>query len=244
LIGAVATVGVAVAGGLATLAAPGWKAKRDRRRQVKDLEARYSDALLRSATALQGRFWNIAKLRFSEAYIEYGTEEERSHAVSSTLWLIGQYFCWVELLRRDAHSLALGGVERGRQLLGLLNSIEELFSSDLFDARFRLWRAEQSALGELMIVDRDVDQARSFDCLGYATFVDKLEEGRFRRWFTPLEGALLEMGKVGGPPERLAHLQNALVDLIEFLYGGAVLGLERVDRSVPKPVSGRLSPRA
>jgi hypothetical protein len=226
LIGAVATVAVAVAGGLATLSAPDLKAKRDRRRQVRELEARYSDSLLRSADALQSRFWNIAMQAFSQAYVRHGADEERFHAITSTLWLVGQYFCWVELLRRDAYSLALGGVERGKTLLSLLARIEELFSTDQFDPRFRLWRAEQSALGELMIAERGVDDARRFDCLGYATFVDKLQEEQFKRWFARLEDALTS---VDGPPERLAHLQNALVDLVEFLHGGEVPGRERID---------------
>jgi hypothetical protein len=227
LVGAIATVAVAVAGGLATLSAPDWKAQRDRRRQVRELEARYSDSLRRSADALQSRFWNVAMLRFSQAYVQRGTDEERFHAITSTLWLVGQYFCWVELLRRDAYSLALGGVERGRRLLALLERIEELFASDAFkDQRFRLWRAEQSALGELMIVERAADHARHFDCLGYATFVDKLQKEQFKRWFVPLEDTLTG---VETPPERLAHLQNALVDLVEFLYGGEVPGRERID---------------
>lgn len=222
------TVAVAVAGGLVTLSAPDWKAQRDRRRQVRELEARYSDSLRRSADALQGRFWNIARLGFSKYYVQYGKDEERFHAITSTLWLVGQYLCWVELLRRDAYSLALGGVERGRSLLNLLERTEELFASNEFeDRRFRLWRAEQSALGELMIVERALDHARHFDCLGYATFVDKLQKEQFKRWFVPLEDAL--MVEVDTPPGRLAHLQNALVDLVEFLDGGEVTGRERVD---------------
>ena len=230
LIGAVATVAVAVAGGLVTLYAPDWKARRDRRREVRELEARYSDSVLRSADALQSRFWNIEMQGFSEAYVLRGTDEERFHATTSTLWLVGQYFCWVELLRRDAYSLALGGVERGRKFLSLLARIEELFATDEFaDQRFRLWRAEQSALGELMIVERAGDHARRFDCLGYATFVDKLRDEQFKRWFVPLEDALTEVRIGDTAPRRLAHLQNALVDLVEFLYGSEVPGLERID---------------
>lgn len=230
LIGAVATVAVAVAGGLVTLSAPDWKARRDRGRQVRELEARYSDSLRRSAGALQGRFWDIEMQDFPQHYFRYGTDEERFHAITSTLWLVGQYFCWVELLRRDAHSLALGGVERGREFLSLLAGIEELFVTDQFDQRFRLWREEQSALGELMIVERAGDDARRFDCLGYASFADKLQDEAFKRWFVPLEDALMEV-RIGDPArKRLPHLQNALVDLVQFLYGSEFPGLlQRID---------------
>lgn len=228
LIGALATVVVAVAGGWVTLSAPDWKAKRDRRRQVRELEARYSDSLVRSADALQSRLWNIVMLGFADAFVQGGSDEERFRAVTSTLWLIGQYFCWVELLRRDAYSLALGGVERGRKLLGLLATIEELFASDaLQDREFRLWRAEQSALGELMIEERSTDRERFFGCLGYASFVVKLDEDKFKRWFAPLETALT--AQTVAKADRLAHVQNALVDLVEFLYGGEVPDREKID---------------
>lgn len=210
-----------------TLYAPDWKARRDRRREVRELEARYSDSLLRSAYALQARFWNLVNGRFSDVYVRGGTDEERFHAVTSTVWLVGQYFCWVELLRRDAYSLALGGVERGQQLLRLLARVEELFATDRFPPRFRLWRAQQSALGELMIVQPAVNNGRP-DCIGYATFVENLDRQQFKRWFAPLEDAL--QGPWRDPErERLAHLQNALVELVEFLNRGQVSGLERLD---------------
>jgi hypothetical protein len=225
LIGAVATVAVALAGGLVTLYAPDLKARWERERQVSELEARYSDSLLRSADALQSRFWNIVNGHFSAVYVQYGTDEERFYAITSTLWLVGQYFCWVELLRRDVHSLALGGVDRGRKLQTLLGQVEDCFATDVFDRRFRLWRAEQSALAELMIVERAADHAR-LECLGYASFVLKLENDKFKRWFGPLEAALADVeSRDSTPPKRLAHLQNALLDLVEFLHGG-----ERLDR--------------
>jgi hypothetical protein len=226
-VGAIATIVVAFVGGLIALYAPDWKAQRDRRRQVQELEARYSDSLLRAADDLQSRIFNIVEQHFLDWYVRSGTEEERFYAVTSTMWLVGQYFGWVLLLRRDAHSLALGGVDRGRALLELLREIEALFASDHFGRAFRLWRAEQSALGELMIVERTSDDARRFDCLGYASFVENLEEEGFKRWFASLHDALNE---VGTAPEskRLAHLQNALLDLTEFLFGSAIPGRKRI----------------
>jgi hypothetical protein len=236
LIGAGAAVLVAVAGGLVTLYAPDWKAQRDRRRQVEELEARYSDSLRRAANDLQSRFFNIVMQNFLDAYVQRGTEEDRFYAVTSTMWLVGQYFGWVQLLRRDAHSLALGGVNRGRELLGLLDEIDTLFATDRFGRSYRLWRAEQSALGELMIVERASDDARRFDCLGYASFVDSLQEPPFRRWFASLEDALREFRMIDAGFERLAHLQNALLDLTEFLYGGPT-GMSRVEVPGSEPRS-------
>jgi hypothetical protein len=196
---------------LVALHAPDWKAQRDRRRQVQELEARYSDSLLRAADELQSRFFNIAEQNFFDYYLRHGTEEEQFHAVTSTMWLIGHYFGWVQLLRRDAHSLALGGVDRGRELLELLREIDALFASDRFGRSLRLWRAEQSALGEKMIVERTSDDARRFDCLGYASFVESLDEPGFRRRFTSLHDALIEIPSSSGNPasERLAHPKRA-----------------------------------
>lgn len=229
LVGAAATILVAVAGGLVTLYAPDWKAQRDRQRQVQELEARYSDSLLRAADDLQSRIFNILKQSFLDAYVPSGHEEERFHAVTSTKWLVGRYFTWVVLLRRDAHSLALGGVDRGKALLELLERIDDRFASDRFGRSFRIWRAEQSALGELMIVERTGDDARRFDCLGYASFVKRLEEDQsFRRWFASLQETLTG-GIDGRGRQRLAHLQNELLDLTEFLYGGPIPERDRIE---------------
>lgn len=227
LIGAGATVLVGLAGGLIALYAPDWKAQRDRRRQVEELEARYSDSLRRAADDLQSRLFNIVEQGFLY-YLQGGTDKDQFHAEVSTIWLVGQYFGWVHLLRRDAHSLALGGVTRGRQLLHLLDRIDALFASDRFGLPFRLWRAQQSALGELMIVERKTDDVSRFDCLGYASFVDNLDDDRFRRWFEPLRMDLAELQSGGSTFERLAHLQNALLDLTEFLYGAQIPGRKRL----------------
>ena len=184
--------------------------------------------MLRAADDLQSRFFNILKQSFLAAYVQSGTEEERFHAVTSTMWLVGQYFGWVVILRRDAHSLALGGVDRGKALLGLLKRIDDLFADDHFGRSFRLWRAEQSALGELMIVERTSDGTRRLECLGYTSFVESLQKPSFSRWFASLDGALTE-GIDDAGSERLAHLQNALLDLMEFLAGGPIPERDRIE---------------
>jgi len=227
LVGVGGTILAGVAGGLIALYAPDWKAQRDRRRQVQELEARYSDSLLRAADDLQSRLYNIVQQKFL-SYVRLGTEDESFHALASTVWLVGQYFGWVLLLRRDAHSLALGGVARGKELLSLLNEIDALFATDRFGRSFRLWRAQQSAVAEVMIIERTADDVRRFDCLGYSSCVDRLGEQSFARWFEPLKEGLDVTG-IGDPPlDRLSHLQNALLDLAEFLYGGPIPGRERL----------------
>ena len=88
LIGAVGAVVVAVVGGLVTVYAPGWKSKRDQRREVAELVSRYRQSLLTGADALQSRLYNIAMLDFLSGY----WVEDRFYAETSTLWLLGAVF--------------------------------------------------------------------------------------------------------------------------------------------------------
>lgn len=218
LIGALATVVVAVLGGAVTLYAPGFKQKQDQRRRAEELEARYRRSLLTAAHDLQSRLYNIAEMNFLAAY----WREDRFYAETSTIWLIGQYLGWVEIFRRDAE-LTLSGVNRGDQLLDLLERIRDTFATDKYPTQLRIFRSRQSAIAELMISDERHGTSQ-VDCIGYATFAKLLDkDGDFRPWFDRTRSDLEEMVFESQTPHgfqgaaRVVALQHALVDLIQFL---------------------------
>jgi hypothetical protein len=100
----VAALITGVVGGMLTgYFAPRWKAESDRRAAARDLEIRYSAALLRAAHELQSRLYNLLAKDF-RSYLD-GEMEHRRYAELSTLWLVGQFFCWLEIMRREAHYL-------------------------------------------------------------------------------------------------------------------------------------------
>ena len=215
---------VALAGALVTVVyGPILKARLDRRRQAQDLEARYRDALMSSAYALASRLFDISRglLADTDSLEHEAQAESRGYVHTNTLWMIGRYFAWVELLRRDRYFLALGTTRRGRGLLQSIEGVTDAFrlESDPSDPYFRLFGAQQSAIAELMIVERESRGEVRSDCLGYATFTSKLEDKDdlvFRRWFGTLSRDLEALPTSPGS-KRIIAVQHALVDLHQFL---------------------------
>ena len=190
--------------------------------KVEEVMSRYREPLVRAAFDLQSRIYNIIRQGFLSRYGAKGREHEREYARDNTLFLFGEYFGWVEILRRDVQFLDLGDVERNRRLVARLDSVGDTFASDrkISDRTFRVFKGEQRALGELMSpTDPAVKGEPRTLCIGYAAFRARLRDDRdFAHWFGPLREdveALIE----GGDPsyERLTKLQHALVDLIDFL---------------------------
>ncbi len=198
------------------------KRKATKEEMVEELMSRYREPLLRAAFDLQSRIYNIIKQQFMVRYGAEGREHERQYALDNTVFLFAEYFGWVEILRRDVQFLDLGDVERNRLLVERLEKIGDVFASDrhIQDVRFRTFRGEQRALGELMIVDqRTGDGGNRRQCMGYAQFRTRLRDDEsFAEWFRPLcrDAGSLTDGD-GQTYERLTKLQHALVDLIDFL---------------------------
>lgn len=216
---------VALVGALVTVVyGPILKARLDRRRQAQDLEARYRDALMSSAYGLAARLYDISRGLLADSdYLEHEAQaESQGYYHTSTLWMIGRYLAWVELLSRDRYFLALGTTSRGRGMLQSIEEVTKAFSleSDRSDRYFRLFRAQQSAIAELMIVERESGGEVRSDCLGYATFTSKLEDKDdlvFRRWFETLSRDLKALAISRAESRRIIEVQHALVDLLQFL---------------------------
>lgn len=176
---------------------------------------RYRDPLVRAAFDLQSRVYNIAVNDFLAKYLTRGTDDERAYARESTLYVIGQYFGWIEIMRREVQFLDLREVSRNRELAEKLDAVTDAFLSERADSAFRVLRGEQRAIGEVMTVDRSVSRS---ECLGYAVFTERLNDPAFMRWFAKLSGDLAVLAERGDPRHpRLVDAQHALIDLIEFL---------------------------
>ncbi len=173
----------------------------EQRRQLEVVE-RYREPLVRAAYELQSRLWNIASGGFLARYHpaaegDLGQETQpsrqadelsyREYAVNSTAWLVAQYLCWVELLRREAQFLRLQRHDETVRLQDLLERITHTLSSDSLDPPLRVFRSQQRAIGELMIVEgRDSMGAARSDCRGYASFCERLQDPKFLRWVASL----------------------------------------------------------
>jgi len=188
-----------------------------------DLMARYRDPLLRAAFDLQSRLYNIAEQGFLRRFHTDEDPEAREYAATNTLYVIGEYLGWIEILRREVRFLDLGDQERNRVAVDLVDDVRQAFLTDRFGPALRIFNGQQRAIGELMSEQSTgpSDGKVRLECIGYAEFVTRLREPDFARWFTRLRADIDNMADAGEADlERLVALQNALVDLVEFLDPG------------------------
>lgn len=192
--------------------------------RAEDLATRFREPLLQAAHNLQSRLYNIVRLDFlTRFYTGAGaTDHERDYAVRNTAYLFGQYLCWVEVIRRESQYVDPRSRENNRVIVERLEAVRDRLAESIVDddRTVRLFRGEQRAVGEIMLVPTPApDQMLPrWECLGYAAFVDRASDPRFQAWFTALEAGIEEIAKRGDDfPTRITELQRALVDLMDVL---------------------------
>jgi hypothetical protein len=180
------------------------------RREAEAVLAKYREPLVGAAYELQGRLYNIVELDFLRKYYVGGDEAQKHYALQNTLYVVGQYLAWSEILRREIQFLSFSDSERTRRVAHCQRRVVELFQSDKpeLGRPFQIWRGEQRGIGELMIDG----EAEPVQCVGYARFLERRDDG-LRRWFDRLEHEIADVA-ADRPNPRLAELQHALVDLI------------------------------
>ena len=185
-----------------------------------DVVRRYRDPLLWAAFELQSRLYNILRNDFLGKYFVRGTEMERNYSRDSTLYVVAQYFGWLEVVRRDVQFLDLGRIEMNQLLNDRFEAIAAAFWDDSLDPVLRAFRGEQRAIGEIMLQPVTSGPHR-MECIGYATFFSRLEDPAFARWFTKLRDDVEVLAPdPSRHSQRLIILQNRLMDLIDFLDEG------------------------
>jgi DNA-binding CsgD family transcriptional regulator len=201
-------------------------AVRLRYEERQDLMSRVRDPLLWAAFDLQSRIFNIVDQFFLGAYLLRGTVEERKYAKHSTVFVFAQYLAWMEIVRRRVQFLELADNNNdNRELINLFSKATGILSSDAFpnpssnsfpDSLFRIFRADQRAIGEIMI---DVSPDGELTSIGYAEFCRKLDsDSTFERWFASLSASVENIAAIDDPSHpRLVALQHNLIDLINLL---------------------------
>jgi hypothetical protein len=158
------TAAVSVATTLvAVLSGPAWKDRVDTRRvsrqRSEHLLARYFEPLAWAAFDLQSRLYNIYRQqlmtasRISEPYRRF-----------STLWFYGQFLAWIEIVRREVQVIDVGDVRRTARLQRHLFDVLDIMATDgIADASFRVFRADQRAIGEAVVTERSTGEHRRSD---------------------------------------------------------------------------------
>jgi hypothetical protein len=210
LLGAIASAALALFG-------QRWQFRATSKQEATALVRRYREPLASAAFELQSRLWNLVCDDYLAAHGRRGGPVAE-YAVTSTLWRFGQYFGWVEILRREVQFLDLGTLEETQRLRDELVEVRRVLQSDRRfpdDKAFQVLYDEQRAIGEIMIVSRGTDEdVQRSDCLGYAEFLEHMGEDGFRRWFARLEDDVAALADQPRGHPRLEALQSALATLV------------------------------
>lgn len=227
-----ASAAVAVCGAAAAALFSYWQQRRLRSREQRDYMDRYGASLAWAAFDLQTRLFNILHGHdtdqdpargdgFLTSFLTRGTPREADFVRHSTVFVLAEYLGWVEILRRDIQFLELGRSRVNAQVMTQISRIGASLSRiDTESNELRLFRAQQRAVGELMVhPDSEPGRRR---CLGYAEFCSKLEHDQeFAAWFTDLladvDGLAADTAQAVG---RLTDLQVQLIALIDLLDPG------------------------
>ena len=177
--------------------------------------SRYREPLVSAAFDLQARIYNLCSGRFFQL-------DRSNYHVDHTLYVFAQYLGWREIIREEIQFLDLGDAPATKKLTELLEGITTALAvtRSCLPISFKLFRGEQRAVGEKMMVSTDggTQTPVRYRCLGYASFVEALRQPEFDTWFTKLRTSVDYLESVSEPDlRRLLLMQNALMDLIDFL---------------------------
>ncbi|KUJ16930.1 uncharacterized protein LY89DRAFT_67884 [Mollisia scopiformis] len=203
-----------------------------RRAEAKALVHKYRDPLLLAAMDLQSRIYGIVQASLLSFHAD---EEKRDLVFVYTSFLVGQYFSWTWILRRQAQFVRFSTDKQNRELSRLLETITDEIATDANAAEhpFMLWRGQQMAIGEMM-TEKDGDELH---CIGYSEFVRRYHTNEeFHNWFKPIERSLQDLVRARERHDpvatyRLRRLQHRLIDLITLLDAeGLGEGRDRRDK--------------
>jgi hypothetical protein len=192
----------------------------DRDLEAEEVLTRYRQPLAAAAYDLQGRLYNIVVLGFVEGF---GGDHPRSEeAARTTLFRIAQYFGWSEILRRDVQFLSFADDGESRAVARLQARISEHFLDSGPGPALMLWRDEQRAIGERMIVE----EHGKVLCMGYARFSECCETA-FAPWLERLWAEISEPAAQA----RMRAVQHSLCELAQMLDARGVLYADELERA-------------
>jgi hypothetical protein len=238
LVGSFVTALISVAGALISIVFSRRTMAKDRRDAADQIATRFTEPLLQAAFNLETRIYNIVNLGFFERFHNADSSaQDREYAISNTLYVVAQYFCWIEILRRDTQFIDPRNDDRYGGVQHALEVVRDVFADSITipEQCFRLFRGEQRALGEDMTVavtDPPPGVPR-WECLGYAPFIQSLDDPQVARWFSRLRADIdLLITETAAHDGRLRTIQHRLVDLIDEL--------DPAGRRVPSALRKRL----
>ena len=197
--------------------------ERQRQAEAEKLAARYAKPLLQAAYELEGRLESILdEKRNGRLWLWPNWEPDPNNTelppvtfdyyLKSTLYLIGQFFAWIDIMKKEEIFLPLSDRAINQEFQTLLEDCIKAFSDSRVASGPAIFRQQQRAIGEQM---SEESKDKTLRCVSYSTFVDDYEQNeRYRRWFEPAESLVLKIEREGDP--RMKRIQAVILQLKQF----------------------------
>lgn len=239
----VVAVLISTVGAIVSVAISRRAAREERLSAAEELIRKFREPLLQAAFNLETRIYNMVELGFFGRFLGAdSTDSEKEYAVLNTMHVFAQYFCWVEIVRRESQFVDPRDDRINRTTADRLEAASDTFSDSIGieEKRFRFFRGEQRALGEMMLVPTGVSTpgAPRWECMGYASFVRSLEDEQMARWFRRLREDIGEFAEdPANRDRRLRLIHQRLMDIIDILDPDAHSVPERLRKRIAAPSS-------
>ena len=125
--------------------------ERTKAEDVALLVKRYRDPFLRTSFDLQSRMYDIVAEQFMESYYEDARPDTTEYARENTLFVLGEFLGWREIVRREVLFLDLGIHDLNEAWVAHQLAVRGILQSDDFDPVFQVMYGQQRAIGEVMI---------------------------------------------------------------------------------------------
>jgi len=193
----------------------------DRERERDRLAALYVTPFILASEQLQSRVFNILD---HDGLVALRRNYPDDGAAADTLFLIAQYFGWERVVYR------YGPYTHDKELIRLTQVIRASFATDRIPCgAFCFFRTEQQAIGEMVMQRSPGEKGAEFEAMGFYKFKAALDDASgplaksvsVKRTLDAISHHAAESHagtseKLEGR-ERLALLQNGLVDVLEYI---------------------------
>jgi len=167
-------------------------------REAIAIKRKYTSPILLSAQSLRDRLENIIKnIESIEKQNWLPAEGGQNYYYKSTLFVVGQFFGWVQILRRNIVYLDFAVTKETQKFERFLNLIENGFTNPALYEQAKTGLPHQSqdkwvfkyilqSLGALMVT-HDEQGHRAIDYVAFCKLYESSDGDDFRSWFSHLE---------------------------------------------------------
>jgi len=205
-----------------------------RKQRIEEKVRKYSYPLLQAANDVELRIQNVLNKGIRTNWLKSSVIKELEcgggflkdpcegigYFFLSTVYVFARYFAWLEILKREAGFLDFPQGKESMGFYGILHRINNAFRyTELWQLKdkkqhvkdcAKLYRHVQSAIGEIMIIERN----KELDCLSFKEFVDRYTDSsnaRFRFWLRNLMSYFEDLADID-----IAKIDQVLTEKREY----------------------------